>query len=333
MHGNARQRLAGEQRTSAMLTLSLMRNAILAVVAAVSVTACLGKGIPADRGIEATFPKASASTSLPGTLRVATFNVHREPGDVVARGIKHDRARRDVDLFVMQEVHRVEKKGTEACSAACSLGKDLGFYSLYAPGHVQDDGTDGVAILSRAPILSGQVMELPYFDVTFNSGRRIALIATLLVDGTPVTVYAVHLDNRLTSDQRRVQMRPVLQHARRQKTPVIIAGDFNTSPFSWAGGVVPIPTTRQDNALESLVREHGFDTPVTGSGPTFRYLGMRLDAIYTRGFDTQRFATAAAQNVSDHLALWAVMKARGVTKADVAVHRATPRTTATIDAR
>ena len=51
----------------------------------------------------------------------------------------------------------------------------------------------------------------------------------------------------------------------------------------------------------------GFDTPVKDSGATHRYIGMKLDAIYTRGFGTKRFATARAQDVSDHLALWATM--------------------------
>jgi endonuclease/exonuclease/phosphatase family metal-dependent hydrolase len=38
---------------------------------------------------------------------------------------------------------------------------------------------------------------------------------------------------------------------------------------------------------------------------------MKLDGIYTRGFVTRKFATADAQNVSDHLALWATMSFSG----------------------
>jgi endonuclease/exonuclease/phosphatase family metal-dependent hydrolase len=87
-----------------------------------------------------------------------------------------------------------------------------------------------------------------------------------------------------------------------------MAGDFNTSPFTWISHVVPILTTTQDNRLEALVRKHGLATPVAGSGPTSRFLGMKLDAIYTRDFDTLRFATSNAKNISDHLALWAVLR-------------------------
>lgn len=286
-----------------------MRRHSLACLAAAIITGCHGRPSPKDPSVEAAFPAepASAEGSLPRRLRVVTFNVHREAGDKVIDGIRGDAELRDADLIVLQEVHRKEPAG-EPCSAACSLGKDLGYYSVYAPGHVQGDGTDGVAIVSRAPILSTQVLELPAFEIGFNNSRRVALVATVLVDGAPVTVYAVHLTNRLTVRERRAQMLPVLEHAKQQTTPVIIAGDMNTVPFTFLGNVVPIPTGAQDDRLEDLVRAHGFETPCVRSGATFRRMGMKLDAIYTRGFLTHQFATAQAGRISDHLALWALLE-------------------------
>jgi len=279
---------------------------------------CAQHGVPTDRAIESTFPVAPpVAASLPRQLRVVTFNVHMEPARRVIEGIRHDRALADADLIILEEVHRDESVPA-SCSAACGLGKDLGFYTIFAPGHANGNGSDGVAVLSRAPITSAQVLELPYFNVHFNSGRRVAIAATVNVDGTPVTVYAVHLDNRIGVDARRTQMLPVLAHAQAQRTPVIIAGDFNTSPFTWLAHVVPILTTTQDNRLEKLVRAYGFATPVADSGPTHRYIGMKLDAIYTRGFETLRFATADARNISDHLALWATVQP---SRPGVAAHR------------
>jgi len=181
--------------------------------------------------------------------------------------------------------------------------------------------------VSRAPITSSRVIELPQYDVHINSGRRIALAATIDRASAnrppaaipcsasvptpvlqPITVYAVHLENRITVAQRRAQMEPVLALAAKQTTPVIIAGDFNTSPFTWIAHVIPIPTGTQDDKLEADVRAHGFQTPVVASGPTSRFLGMKLDAIYTRGFRTTDFATARASDVSDHLAMWAIVE-------------------------
>ncbi|MDQ3370457.1 MAG: endonuclease/exonuclease/phosphatase family protein [Myxococcota bacterium] len=294
------------------------RHAVLAfalLIAATTVTGCANRGLPVDRSIEATFPRRPLVGELPRELRVVTFNVHGQPAEIVARALQRDRQLREADVIVLQEVERSEPPGAPRsaawCSAACGIGKLLGFHAVYAAGHAIPDGSHGVAILSRAPITSAQVLELPFFHVVFNSGRRVALAATLEVAGAPVTVYAVHLDNRLTAGDRRTQVLPVLAHAARQPTPVIIAGDFNTSPFTWLGHVIPILTTTQDNRLEALVRSFGFQTPVTASGPTHRVFAMRLDAIYTRGFETTRFAVSDADTVSDHLALWAQLRTTG----------------------
>lgn len=271
------------------------------------------RGIPANRAVEAKFPATAKATELPAQLRVVTFNVHMEPAAVILRGIEADRAIRDADLIVMQEVVRLEPKGVPSdqwCSAACGVARELGYYSVFAPGHAVAGGSHGVAVLSKAPFTSASVIELPYFNVHVNSGRRVAMAVTVELGGRPTTVYAVHLDNRLGVSDRRTQMLPVLAHAKHQQTPVIIAGDFNTSPFTWIAHVIPVLTTTQDNRFEELVRADGFDTPVTGSGPTHRYLGMKLDGIYTKGFDTLKFATANAANVSDHLALWAQLRVK-----------------------
>lgn len=277
----------------------------LVILIALAAAGCANNMIPANRAIEATFPKAPpAVAELPAQFQVVTFNIHMEPGDKVAAAIEQDRSIRDADVIVMQEVHRP----TTGCSGACAIGKRLGYHVVYAPGHAKRDGDYGIAVLSKAPITSAQLIPLPYFDVHYNAGRRVALAATMQHAGRPITVYAVHLDNRLSVKQRRVQMRPVLEHAKQQQTPVVIAGDVNTSPFTWVDHVIPVLTTTQDNHFEKFVRAYGFDTPVTGSGATHRYIGMRLDAIYTRGFTTRRFATARARDVSDHLALWAILR-------------------------
>jgi endonuclease/exonuclease/phosphatase family metal-dependent hydrolase len=284
--------------------------AVLALAAlSLSAAGCLQRGLPLDRGIESTFPARAAAPALPDRLRVVTFNVHGQTGDVVARAVRADRALRDADLIVLQEVHRDDRLG-DWCSGACRVARELGFHAVFAPGHDDGTGSDGVAILSRAPITSAQVIELPYFDVRFNSARRVALAATVNLGDQPITVYAVHLDNRITVRQRREQLTPVLLHAAQHRTPIVMAGDFNTSPFTWISNVLPVPTTTQDDRLEELVRRHGLDTPVTDSGATSRFIGMKLDAIYTRGFDTLRFATTNAGNISDHIALWAVVTRR-----------------------
>jgi len=275
----------------------------LQLVLCTLVAGCFMHGTPTDKAVESTFPTA-APAAVHDPLHVVTFNTHMITGDKIAKAILADKALRDADLITLEEVHR-EGPG---CSGACIVARELGMYAVYAPGHVNGKGTDGVAILSRVPIADADVIELPQFNVVFNGGRRIALAASVVLDGEPVRVYAVHLENRLNVKDRRRQMEAVLDRAKKETGRVIIAGDFNTSPFTWLFHVVPIPTTTQDDRLEELVRANGFQTPVADSGATSRFLAMKLDAIYTRGFDTVSFATAMAQSASDHMALWAKMK-------------------------
>jgi endonuclease/exonuclease/phosphatase family metal-dependent hydrolase len=274
-----------------------------AALVAISLTACMHHGIPADRTVETHTSDIAAPQTT--KLKVVTFNVQRQPGDIVADAIQKEPVLRDADVILLEEVHRVD---LSLCSGACIVGKHLGYHVAYAAGHAQDDGTDGVAIVSRYPIRDTEVIELPAYDVHWNDGRRIALAAKIDFGDRPVSVYAVHLENRITVAQRRHQMLPVLAHAEKQTTPVIIGGDLNTSPFTWIGHAVPVLTNEQDDEMESLVRKHGFDTPVVDSGATSRYLGMKLDAIYTKGFATKYFSTAHAGNISDHIALWAQMQ-------------------------
>jgi endonuclease/exonuclease/phosphatase family metal-dependent hydrolase len=278
-----------------------MRFLLLAALAALA--ACLNHADPRDTRVEAVAPAAPLASELPRDLRVVAFNVHMEPGEKIADALRDDPQLRNADLIFFEEIHR----SNLGCSGACEVGHELGFSSVYAPGGAAGDGDDGIAILSRSPISNPRVIVLPHFDVHINSARRIALAATIEVAGKPVTVYAVHLENRLTVRDRRTQMQPVLEDAARQATPVIIGGDLNTSPFTWIAHLIPVPIGTQDDHMEAFARSEGLDTPVKDTGPTSRFFQMKLDAIYTRGFATQRFATAEAGDLSDHLAVWAVM--------------------------
>jgi endonuclease/exonuclease/phosphatase family metal-dependent hydrolase len=276
-----------------------------AAAAAVLLAAC-AHSPPHDRSIEATSSPRASGAPLPRALRVVTFNLHGEPGSTIARALQADPELRAADLIILEEVH-----GHHGCSSACEIAGAFGYHAVFAPEFADRDGTDGVAIVSRAPIQSSEVIELPYYNVHINDEhRKAALAATIELDGHPVTVYAVHLTNRLTVGQRARQLAPVLAHADRQRNPVIIAGDFNTSPFTWIAHVIPIPTGTQDDRLEQLVRSHGLQTPVAHSGATSRWLAMKLDGIYTRGFATIAYATSDADDVSDHFALWAQLASR-----------------------
>ena len=122
-------------------------------------------------------------------------------------------------------------------------------------------GEHGSAILSQFPIISAKVIRLPeYYDwfsseksrisqledmkrnaaeFLFNEdmfrevrhGSRIALLANIQVPGfdMPVTVVALHLENRTIPAHRAEQIKYLLKNIYNIDNPVILAGDFNTT--------------------------------------------------------------------------------------------------------
>src|SRR5688572_2513680 len=130
----------------------------LFVLAAIALAGCSYQlqGIPTNTTVEAAFQPQVQARELPTQFKVATFNIHMEPGDKVARALLADRSLRDVDLIVLQEV----KRSDAACSDACALGNALGMHAIFAAGHSKANGHDyGVAILSKAKLTSAQILE------------------------------------------------------------------------------------------------------------------------------------------------------------------------------
>ena len=122
-------------------------------------------------------------------------------------------------------------------------------------------GEHGTAILSQFPILSAKIIRLPESydwytsekkriseleDLKRNAanilfkedmireirqGTRIGLLANIKVPGldVPVTVVALHLENRTTPQKRAEAMKYLLDQIKDIDNPVVLAGDLNTT--------------------------------------------------------------------------------------------------------
>jgi endonuclease/exonuclease/phosphatase family metal-dependent hydrolase len=273
------------------------------LVAAAAITPGCRHPDPASVAVSSvTASTVEPAAAAPGEpLRVVTYNIHHIDGARLGKALAADKDLAGADVIFLQEVIQPR----DGDSSACALARDEGWHCAYAPGHGLKGGSLGVAILSRRPLGDLEAIELPFYDVRFNAGRRVALAATIDVDGTAVRVFSVHLDNRLTASQRVRQLEPVMEAAARWDGPAIVAGDMNTSPFTWVGHVVPVPAGTHDDKLERFVRSRGFTTPVSKSGPTHQYLSMRLDHIFTRGLGVSAYEVEHRVRESDHLPLWA----------------------------
>ena len=262
----------------------------------------LNRPDPVTTVVELGTTTAAPANSPKRPLRLVTFNVHAESADALVLGIQSSRTMSSADLFLLQEM---ESSASEAENRARQIARRLDMHFAYAPAYARwDGGSHGVAVLSRFPLRDIEVIELPRYDVYFNSGRRIALGATADIDGGALRVYSVHLDNRINTSARVRQLAPVLERAEHDTDAVIIGGDLNTSPFCWLAHVLPVVCTRQAARLEAAVRQRGYATPAVGVGPTSKWLGMRLDALFTRGLTPVDAGVDRSVRLSDHLPLW-----------------------------
>ncbi len=219
------------------------------------------------------------------TLQVITYNVlYADAMPTIVEGLiaaGHDQA----DVILVQEI---DSFPDEVRPRAEELAEALGMGFVYAPAWEKGTGTEGTAILSHHTLLDPRVMSLPSPGAYPVPTPRNALAAEIDTPSGPVTVISVHLDTRLSSAERVLQLRPVVIDA---PTTTIVGGDMNTNAYAWLFASIPdVPAdvaaaTDQGPVLDSYVRSLGYATPTADVGATERLSGIssRLDAIYTRG--------------------------------------------------
>jgi endonuclease/exonuclease/phosphatase family metal-dependent hydrolase len=164
---------------------------------------------------------AHPATSDDGELRVVSFNVkYARRIDLAIRLLRMDDSLRHPDIVLLQEM---DEAGTAA------IADSLGMHWIYYPASVSSKGSDlGNAILSCWSLEADTKILLPHGGIP-RGDRRIAVAATVRIDGRAFRVYCLHLATVLANGPhaRRQQLATVLDDAERFPD-VIIGGDFNS---------------------------------------------------------------------------------------------------------
>jgi endonuclease/exonuclease/phosphatase family metal-dependent hydrolase len=249
------------------------------------------------------------SPAAPARLRLVTFNVERAPDvPALARAILGSPALGRAHVLLLQEMeHHPTEPASRARLLADALDPALNY--VYAPTRqVDHDATHGLALISRYPLSRVEVMELPYFDLHISSSRQIALGVTVDIDGTPLRLVNVHLDTRINFNQRLLQLEPAVALS---PGPLVLGGDFNTNPYTWAERTVPLLPARSIAAIDQAVEldryleQQGFSAPTAALGDTTNMpVGYRLDSIYCRVIHAVDAGVAREVEVSDHHPVW-----------------------------
>lgn len=191
-------------------------------------------------------------TDHPRPLRVAAYNIAHGRGLAESNwdGSPAERETRleeiasllreaQLDLVVLNEVD-FNCTWSGGVNQAKLIAKEAGFPYIaeqcsYDTGLPLFTVRFGNALLSRYPIVSAELVDFPTYLQweALLGGKKRGLLCTLqLSEAESVRVLAVHLEHR--DEATRVgSARMIIDLAEEQATPLIVAGDFNSTPLGF----------------------------------------------------------------------------------------------------
>jgi endonuclease/exonuclease/phosphatase (EEP) superfamily protein YafD len=240
---------------------------------------------PAGPRFTGAYALLAADSAATGPIRIVTFNVKLARRIDRAIEVLQSDSLRGADIVTLEEM---DDEGAERIARALHLNY------VYYPGsiHPTERRYFGPAVLSRWPIERSWKVLLPHESRTRHQ-RRTATAAEVVVRGTTIRVYGVHLETPGGAPDavREDQMRTVLADASPFDGPVVIAGDFN----SYGIGV--------------FLERRGYRWLTRRIDPTISI--FTWDHVFVRGLRPAGPVSAGVvrqvHGASDHRPVWAVV--------------------------
>lgn len=227
-----------------------------------------------------------------GELRVMTWNLHHGVGEDnkldlerIAKVISEQKP----DLVALQEIDRNCGR-TKRVDQAAELARLTGLQMSFGKAMDFDGGEYGQVVLSRFPIASTQVHQLPG-----DGEPRIAVEVEVKIEGKPLRMISVHLDHQ--QDARRLKQAETLAKAvENRHEPMVLAGDFNDGPDS--------PVLKAFFQQWKAVPKKEPKLTCPAAKPE-----SEIDHILLRGMEAKEPATVLPESVaSDHRPVLVVVK-------------------------
>jgi endonuclease/exonuclease/phosphatase family metal-dependent hydrolase len=162
------------------------------------------------------------------TVRIVVYNIHHGEGmdgrvdlERIAALIRAH----DPDLVALQEIDSSTER-TGRVDQAEALGRLTGLTPVFGAFMPYQGGQYGMAVLSRWPILESRNLRLPDGD----EPRSSVAVRVRTPSGRELRFVGVHFYR--TEEERLAQANRLLEHISGDTVPVILAGDFNSTPGS-----------------------------------------------------------------------------------------------------
>lgn len=192
----------------------------------------LAAGLAAGLACSGTTTAQRAAAELerpPTTLRILAYNIKHGLG--MDGAVDLNRIARVIndlqpDVVTLQEVDSAVER-TSGVDQTTLLGQLTGMHSVFGTFFDYQGGRYGMALLSKYPFISHTNYLLPK-----GVEHRAALAGRIRVgdDGPEVVVVGIHLV--WTGEERYSQAARLIEIFKDEKSPVILAGDFNSRPDS-----------------------------------------------------------------------------------------------------
>ena len=241
-------------------------------------------------------------------IKIISYNIRWRSGEQLEQIIRWLKTGHEhlPTIIGLQEVDRARKRSGNTNNArvvAESLGMHYAWAAPALPKRSQKKKKKKpVRALSAQPLTD--ITRIVLTTEGPGGRSRVALGATTKIGDTPIRVYSVHGETRLTMGKKIDQLRAVLDDLARfpKSMPAIVVGDFNT----WELPVI--------ENVRKLFTNADFTTPLPDDESTFLQkavvfdLKLKLDWIWLRGLTPQSYGIDRKLKVSDHFPLWTVVK-------------------------
>jgi endonuclease/exonuclease/phosphatase family metal-dependent hydrolase len=187
--------------------------------------------------------------SPPVTLRLLTYNIKHGLGNDGVVDLERAAAVINAvgpDLVALQEVDTGVER-TAGVDQARRLGELTGMYSSFGDFMNYQGGQYGMAILSRFPIIDSKNHRLPP-----GAEPRSALAVRVKIGDTGREIVFVGIHLYRTLEERLCQAGKVVDAVATETAPVILAGDFNSTPDSEVMSLLRRSWTLPDKGEDSL---------------------------------------------------------------------------------
>ncbi len=169
-------------------------------------------------------------TSAPQKLRVLAYNIHHAnpPSedksvirlDAIAKVINDSKA----DIIALQELDSVTMRSGKVFQLQ-ELAKLLNMHYYFGKAIPYEGGGYGVGVLSKYKISEAGTTPLPKLENVQSEDRVLAMVKIHLPNKKTIWFGSTHFD--VNREENRVMQAEKVLEIVKDKTPVVIAGDFN----------------------------------------------------------------------------------------------------------